>query len=112
MSLVFVQFRCYFIGVDYFQFFNVGFLCLDEPAQILQLSLSCYIIMPLHKPLLGYSLHIGQIFSIFQIISINLLLTLYRVLHHNLRMQAFILSLTVEDAMDIDAYPTLLLHIY
>lgn len=31
-SLVLVQFRCYFIGVDYFQFFNVGFLRLDKPA--------------------------------------------------------------------------------
>lgn len=30
-SLLLVQLRCYFIGVNYFQFFDVGFLRLDKP---------------------------------------------------------------------------------
>lgn len=110
-SLLLVQFGCYFIGVNYFQFFDVGFLRLDKPAQILQLSLGCYLILPLHNPLFDYSLHIRQILSILQI-PINLLFTPYLLLHRNLRHLLLILGLTVEDAMDIDGYPTMLLHIY
>ena len=110
--LIMIQFGCYFIGVNDFYFFNFGFLSLDEPRQILQLSLSGYLILSLYKLLLAYFLHIRQILSIFEIISINLLLAFYRVLYRYLLLLLLILTLAVEDAVDIDGYPALLLHIY
>lgn len=78
----------------------------------MQLSLSRYFILPLYKLFISHLMRSREVLCIFEIIYINLLLTLYRVLYCYLLLLFIILALTVEDAMNIDGYPALLLHIY